>query len=719
MASGGYGCELHSTVRPSHLILILACLCSLAGAADDGGLSGEIKAAVRDLHVDAARRGDVWTAMQLEAYARGDAKLRPVLGASLIHGDPVFAFPTPIAAWWDRGDEVLVASASHLHRLAPDGRPLAIALPLPPSSARALSSSGNCLGVIGRPSDNSDRFVFTVIAVADGRTVMQHSLSCLANEVPYGNACVADDGTAIAVTGYRSTDDDDDNGENLRLWVCGAKGKAAPCLPLLNPRGIGSNAAWLLCESRKNQPLLVVGDAKPLVLQDGAAGPGIALVLIDASLHLVGRDGELTRIEAPIGLSKSARLMTLGGWVVVASGWEAKTKSSVDVLGKVTPGGAEQAPTLALYRWRDLANDAQAAPAALIENDFALRADGEPCALWLWRDTQLDLIDLSRDEPAMRALYTAPAPIRSISPAPFTTMLTLTDGRRIALDHLGRELWTGSGEALVFHPQWLVQSAEDQDQTYGIANLDADPAQRRRIALDLPEKPWQFAFDRVDNLIVAEHRGAWIAFDGVSGERVGQGDDEDDLPDPPIEPFWGETPGRFHAVPGSARLMRKRASLDDPTLTWEPIDAWRLQRTLLILERRGSLLAFGGRKGFKSIGTCRAAHRLAQEDAMPVVVDGDGHALAMLAPGPVLSTDLPRDMLKRKPEDLPAGSWRVDNDDHSFTAKGGGRLVWNSDRLGFDPLRLRCPDGGGLLVVTHSLVIELDPGAAKVVGKAK
>ncbi len=701
------------------LLIILACIVASAGASDGGGMSTEIKEAVRDLHLDAARRGDLWTAIQLEAYARGDAKLRPVLGASQIHGDPLFAFPTPIAAWYDRGDEVLVASANHLHRLAPDGRPLAIALPLPPSSARALSPSGSCLGVVGRPSDDSDRFVFTVIGVGDGRAVLQRSLSCAADERPSGKACVADDGTAIAVCGYRARGDDK---EHLRLWVCDANGTDRKRLPLLNPRGIGANASWLLCENRDNKPVLVVGDAeKPLVLQDGAAGPGIALVLIDAALHLVGRDGTRTPLDVPMGLSASARLLALGGWVVVSSGWDAETKPSVDVLGKVTPGGEPQAPTMALYRWRDLAKDAAAVPAAVIENGFPLRADGEPFALWLWRDNQLDLIDLSRDEPALRALYTAPATIRSVSPAPFAAMLTLADDRRVAIDHLGYELWSGSGEALVFHPQWLVQKAKDQEKPYTIANLDTDAANRRRFALDLPERSWQFAIARAEGWIVATHRDSWVAFDSASGERVADGDeDEDDKNGPPrprTDAFWGETPGRFHAVPGSARLMRKRAAQDDTVLAWEPIDAWRMQRTLLVLERRGTLLAFAGRKGFKTIGNCRAADRLAMDAATPVVVNDAGRALALLA-GATLSTDLPKRLRTNKPEDLPEGAWKVDNDDHSFAIKGG-RLVWNTDRLGFAPLRLRCPEGPGMLVVTHSLVIELDPGAAKVVGKVK
>jgi len=683
-------------------------------------MSAETKDAVRELHLDAARRGDLWTAIQLEAYARGDAKLRPVLGASLIHGDPLFAFPTPIAAWWDRGDEVLVASADHLHRIAPDGRPLAIALPLPPSSARALSPTGSCIGVVGRPSDDSDRFLFTVLGVADGREILQRSLSCLDDERPTGNACVADDGTAIAVCGFRNQGDDKDR---IRLWVCDAGGTDRDPMPLVNPRGIGANAAWLLCENRDNKPVLVVGggDAKePLVLQDGAAGPGIALVLIDATLHLVGRDGARTPVDVPMGLSASARLLALGGWVVVSSGYDAETKPSVDVLGKVTPGGEPQAPTMALYRWSDLANDAAAVPAAVIENGYPLRAEGEPCALWLWRDNQLDLLDLSRDEPALRALYTAPATIRSVAPAPFATMLTLADERRVAIDSLGHELWSGTGEALVFHPHWLVQKAEDQEQPYAIANLDTDAAQRRRFALDLPERSWQFSIARAEGWIVATHRDRWLAFDGVSGARVGDGgedDDQDEPRRPHTEAFWGETPGRFHAAPGSARLVRKRAPEDEAGPALEPIDAWRMQRTLLVLDRRGTLLAFAGRKGFKPIGTCRAADRLAMEGSTPVVVDDGGRALAMLA-GATLSTDLPKDLRRNKPEDLPEGAWKVDNDDHSFGIKGS-RLVWNSDRLGFAPLRLRCPEGPGMLVITHSLVIELDPGAAKVVGKVK
>jgi hypothetical protein len=45
-------------------------------------------------------------------------------------------------------------------------------------------------------------------------------------------------------------------------------------------------------------------------------------------------------------------------------------------------------------------------------------------------------------------------------------------------------------------------------------------------------------------------------------------------------------------------------------------------------------------------------------------------------------------------------------------------MQWASDRAGFRPSRLRSPEGAGMLVITASLVIELDITAVRAVAKS-
>jgi hypothetical protein len=67
-------------------------------------------------------------------------------------------------------------------------------------------------------------------------------------------------------------------------------------------------------------------------------------------------------------------------------------------------------------------------------------------------------------------------------------------------------------------------------------------------------------------------------------------------------------------------------------------------------------------------------------------------------------------------QEMPSGPWRLEGD-HRFIVPKGKQYRWDGERLGFWPVRLRSPEGSGLLIVARSLLIELSPEAAKVIGR--
>ena len=87
---------------------------------------------------------------------------------------------------------------------------------------------------------------------------------------------------------------------------------------------------------------------------------------------------------------------------------------------------------------------------------------------------------------------------------------------------------------------------------------------------------------------------------------------------------------------------------------------------------------------------------------------------ARLAAGPILATE--GQGIGQPAQPLPEGPWRVKN--LFFVPPRGGSLMWDAARCGFLPARLRSPPppAVGMLVVTDSLVLDLDPVVGKQLG---
>src|SRR4051812_29650015 len=67
----------------------------------------ETKAQAKQTYSEAVQHNDLWTGLQLEAWAASQkVSLRggPILGASEVYGDPLFACPDDVRNLMDRGD---------------------------------------------------------------------------------------------------------------------------------------------------------------------------------------------------------------------------------------------------------------------------------------------------------------------------------------------------------------------------------------------------------------------------------------------------------------------------------------------------------------------------------------------------------------------------------------------------------------------------------------
>ena len=153
---------------------------------------------------------------------------------------------------------------------------------------------------------------------------------------------------------------------------------------------------------------------------------------------------------------------------------------------------------------------------------------------------------------------------------------------------------------------------------------------------------------------------------------------------------------------------------DDSTVRWNPLDAWRVGKSLIVLDRHGQVYVAPPKRGpFQMIGSVNFSRRLAlSDDGDVVMVDGDDKIVGNLAPGPLLAAVGP--LIGKGAADFPEGPWRVKNS--FYIPPHGKSMMWDSLKCGFTPNRLRSPATGELLVITASLVLEVGPDLGSKVG---
>jgi hypothetical protein len=688
-----------------HRFAILLIACALAGHA------AEDKNPLRALHTACAKANDVWTCLQLEAYAKAnEQKLRPLLGDTAVYGEILYAFPQPIQQHWESPDFIGVTTWERFYLLAPDGRPLAPSVALPPSThATSLSFNGQCLATIQRfqIDNNESDLLISARRIRDEQETVSGQLHLNEGEWWTG-LTVANDGSATLV-GIRTPIKDKGERHHLELI---RNGSMRQIEHMHNPTAVGPNGAWFIGESLRpnNQWMLVCGEQQTPI-RSWAVGPGVAVVLADKLLW-VNADGTTEPMRHPFGIGDQAQLATLGNWLLFGSGYNAKSLQTTDVLGNILTNPGPQPFSTAIYRWEDLIADHGNDAVEIIENVINT-VQTETASMFHWQEKQIDVIDLAGRELVRKPFATMPSPVQWMDGRFYRTRVHCQDGTWVIADDQGRELWRGkaSGVEIVERNHLFVTSGEKENTKYQLHALDVDAAKRRVVDLALEPGQWWLEMDCWNLQTLAVQPNKWARIDRDTGKVVSMNVAMQAKPG--VSGLW-DPPGRFRRH--NARLVVKSRFGDlSPFQHWSPIDAWRLNRTLVVLNEWGNVSISGKKPGeFLSLGNCNDARGLALGAEQPLVmVDNEGRICGSIVPGPALA-GRPADDSK-KPREMPPGPWRVSN--MEFGPPRGKSLRWDSARAGFTPRRLRSPDNGNLLVITGSVVIEVDPQAASLIGK--
>lgn len=683
----------------------------------------DLKARTKSLISEALKAGDLWTALQADAYATQKLGVRSagILGNSEIIGDPLFAFPSRIAGHHVRGDQVIVVAGQRIHRLAIDGRPLAVSQAIPLiASATAVSADGTFIAVAERQRTPTWLLKVMVRNLVTGAEVFAASLPLLASDFIHGEIQVAPDGSAVSVG---VLNDDGDAGP--RLAVLRANGKHVAVPGFFRPTGIASDGAWGLVEPASNledgerNHVLLHGGAS-LLCRSVAAGPGIAAVIgaeTRDQVDVVARDGSRSPLALPRPLGTNGRLLSAGDWLVVGSGWPREsTSEEVDLLGNPVSDPAGEPFTCWIYRWSDLAMTPGSAKPVLTVPGVPGLSSLTGTTLFVGAERAVQVIDLTQAKPEAKPLMTAAGRVRFIEPRHGRVVLWLRDGHYQVIDESGTDLWNGAARHIELHDPWFA-SIHQEDGRVDWVRLTSDTAQRLGVRLAIPAGgDFELYLDRYHRrLLAARSRSEWVEFDITTGK--------------PTKPA-GIRPLRPQVVgPGSgreispfavqwARLVPRLAPVvvEDPTSRWNPLDAWRVNGVLVVLDHHGQVHVAGRKRGtYQTLGSVDYPAMFALTATGDLSVASDENvAKARLAAGPMLATE--GQGIGQQTEPLPEGPWRVKN--LFFVPPRGGSMMWDATRCGFVPQRLRSPPqpATGLLVVTDSLVLDLDPAVGKQLG---
>lgn len=720
---------LQRWLRQVVMVLTVGCALSCpqvvwAGeAAKDGEKAAkqiDLKARMKTLVAEALKAGDLWTAIQADAFASQKLGVRSsgVLGGAEILGDPLFAFPHRLGGFAQRGDVLAVASGNRFYRLAADGHPLGVSIPLTITpTTLGLSVDGTYVALIERQRNPEWALKLSVRTVATGAEVFSATQPIVRSDYIYGDVQVAADGSAVVV-GLLN----DDGNDVPRLAVLRASGKHVVVKGYYRPVGIANGGGWGLAEPQENRSAdervwTLLQGGMSMTCQSVAMGPSMAAVIPQeqaTTVHIVGRDGTQSMLPLPRLLGSSARVSANADWLLVGSGWAKSDENEVDLLGN--PVGPGEPYVTWFFRWNDLAKDPANAVPALTVNGLHGISSLVPTTVFVGWEKDVRVIDLTQSTPEAKPLMTAVANVRWIEPRHGRLVLWLREDKYQVIDEAGADLWNGiATNGVTVHDPWYAEAHHEDGHREWIKLGTA--AERQVTRLQLPAGGgFELELDRYHrHLLASRSRTEWVEFAPATGKQIPAAGLRDRRPQ---MTFLGSGSMISQFSVQAARLVPRLDPPvpEEPSTRWNPRDAWRVNGSLLVIDHHGQIYISGRKRGtHQLLGNVDHPNEFAQSMAGDLVISNDEQlARARFAAGPILATE--GQGIGQRSQPLPEGPWRVKAT--FFVPPRGPSMMWDAQRCGFVPARLRSPlpPSTNLLVVTDSLLIEVDPALGKQLG---
>ncbi len=668
--------------------LALVCLLLAAGAGTSAAaeqLGAERRSALTALHRDLVAARDVWSALQMESFARARGlALPPMLGASRIIGDPLFAFPMSIDRCWEGSDWTVVWASDRLYFLGLDGCPLAPSHLLGRAPMRVgLSRDGRHICTIDHAEHGPWRLAGT--RLSDGAATLRAEIPAQDGDFYASEPLLSDDGGSTMFFVLRRAPPD---GHDEFRTIVVSPGGVQVIGAALGELGLGPAGAWAAVWSQdlKRSELRTQGRIKPFLKI--ACGGGAAAGGDEDGVHVVRPDGSLVDLPAPFPLGKNPDLQSVGDWLVI---------------GADVAEGAQ----VAFYRWSEIAADPRAPPVRVVEGRCSA-TNRDPHALWLFRGRDYAIVDCSGATLRITPLGVAAETIQMINDE-FDRCLVRYAGGVLICDPAGAELWRGAcnGWYLITRDLLVIRRDRDAQAPHQLVRLARDPRERAELPLPLDKRAWRLLYDHTHDIISAHCDHAWERIDPRSGRVVPHAETDE----PPFESIT-ERAGR--RVVAAARLRARGPAPERVEVRLLCADAWQDAGTTTIIGASGHLLTFDANGQWGDHGSFASAMRLGIDSRGRLALAEHG----MVYLGSIVPTGARLTLVKDATvmmDDLPAGDWQVQRDG-TYTPPGGRALRWDETVISH-PLTLRAPTRGALLAVTASAILALTPAAATQLGR--
>jgi hypothetical protein len=676
----------------------------------------ELKTRMKTLTTEALKVGDLWTAIQADAYASQKLGVRSsgVLGASTIIGNPLFAFPHQINAYWDRDERLIVVSGSRVYQLSPDGYPLGVSIQtLVTPTYSSLSRDGRFLALIERVTAPQYAFKISVLDLSDGREAWNARIALDRGDSLYGGIQISSEGHALAFIIYDSTE------TIARMQVVRSSGKHVSVPGYYRVAAIGAEGVWGIAEPIANRAVgtvswTILSAGKTTEVSRAVGYNGMAAVIsAGPEYHLKGvtAEGTIVEMAQPMVFTTASRLYTTGEWLIAVSGKSPVTvpagEPEVDLLGNPIVE-TKQPYTLACYRWADLATPAQAKPVHVILGNGAV-SQITPGVIYYWKSGKVYVLDLNAATVAPKE-FSNLGVLEDYDLDHGRVVMEYAEGRKQIIKEDGTELWSGVGQKVILLDAWRAIVHDDKGAC-ALVHLAVDAAQRKRLPLDVPDATYiVFEYDRYGRrLVVSRSARSWIEYDPQTGKRMATHEGERAKP---IVPTWGFPYGRFSIQ--AARLVERDAPPPtDPSQQWNPMDAWQIGNSMMVLDHHGQIHITGKKRGtYQTIGSIDHGDHFGVAGDDLGVANEVGAAVAAFAPGPTIVQVRPGGPAL---DEMPEGPWRIKSP--FYIPPRSAPLIFDPTKCGFTPRLLRSPPGSAfMLMVTDSVIIETDANLGKALG---
>ena len=742
-----------TAIKSLHLLLALSIFCVFSHSAQGVDVFGqtdeadvekvwtreeiaELKDKAKDDYKVFLKKRDLWSALQLETWIKSldlDIKFGSILGDNII-GNPLYAFPHSVRTAFDHGEWIAVPNGEQINFIDGEGRPThpRVTLDTYLGQTGITANRSHAAGMRFRSEGEEPNLVFyyrCALTATDGKGELWKSawmeVGRPIRDDYQRRMPVAHDGSAMAVRFLAPN-------RNQDFCIIVRPGRTHITVDnLRNPAAVGEHGNWIIGynpSARRSQ--FVQGDKRSDILRyTGIDSYGALLSLNGKALEFINPKGNRKALNAKT--NTSSRLWSFDNWLVVQLGnVTEKQEDQKDVFGNVVKKGDSKTVTkTVLFKWSDLLKG-KVDPSHEITGNMRINSQ-RPDSIFSWSGKELNIHDCTSEEITSKPFATFEKNIHKVQVRDNGVCVITSDEHNHMLNYHGKSIYSvKNGSLVMLHPHvlghyWNVTKGKQTIKHSKIINFTENgdafetevpgPKNENEYGLDIHHHGW-YARRYLD-------KRNWLYFDLWSGKIIREGHVADT--EEPVRQ-WGlpkqqRLAGRFNAFGGRLipKWVHQQQSVDD---RFAPRDAMYTRGGLMVITSDEQLRSYDKKfqikDHLKDVQFWAGRFVVQEKDINTYITSWmeDSHKAKYYidAGGRLKTIPNPQAISGQRPE----GEWKINGS--TLYIPRQGQVRFPEEAVGFWPNRLRSRNGvRDLLMVTSSLVIEIDSSTAKKIFSRK